>query len=66
MAKCSMPVISIQVVAFAVNNKPVVGTCQQCGFGLLIEKKLASGVKLQCADRKCHAYQEPESLDKTE
>ncbi|PSV09010.1 DNA topoisomerase family protein [Photobacterium leiognathi] len=51
---------------FAVNNKPVAGTCQQCGFGLLIEKKLASGVKLQCADRKCHAYQEPESLDKTE
>lgn len=43
---------------FAVNNKPVAGQCQACGFGLLIEKKLASGVKYQCADRKCHAYQD--------
>ncbi|UTV27714.1 DNA topoisomerase family protein [Photobacterium atrarenae] len=42
---------------FAVNFKPVAGACQQCGFGLLIEKKLASGIKLQCAARKCHAYQ---------
>ncbi|MBY5948945.1 type I DNA topoisomerase [Photobacterium rosenbergii] len=44
---------------FAVNAKPVEGQCQECGFGLLIEKKLASGTKLQCADRRCHAYQEP-------
>lgn len=43
---------------FAINNKPIVGECQSCGFGLLIEKKLASGTKQQCADRKCHAYQE--------
>ncbi|KLV03246.1 DNA topoisomerase [Photobacterium aquae] len=45
---------------FAVNAKPVVGRCQLCGFSLLIEKKLASGIKLQCADRRCHAYQEPQ------
>ena len=45
---------------FAVNNKPVVGVCQQCGFGLLLEKKLVSGIKLQCADRKCNAYQDAE------
>lgn len=43
---------------FAVNHKPVSGCCQSCGYGLLIEKKLVSGMKLQCADRKCHAYQD--------
>ncbi|MGF1683453.1 topoisomerase DNA-binding C4 zinc finger domain-containing protein [Photobacterium minamisatsumaniensis] len=42
---------------FAINHKPVAGVCQTCGFALLLEKKLASGNKLQCADRKCHAYQ---------
>ena len=43
---------------FAVNMKPVAGLCQQCGFPLLLEKKLASGLRLQCADRRCHAYQD--------
>ncbi|MDE1309669.1 DNA topoisomerase family protein [Vibrio aestuarianus] len=38
---------------FAVNQPPVAGKCEKCGFGLLVEKKLASGVKHQCADRKC-------------
>ncbi|NAW90586.1 DNA topoisomerase [Vibrio sp. V05_P4A8T149] len=38
---------------FAVNQQPVAGKCEKCGFELLIEKKLASGIKLQCADRKC-------------
>ena len=42
---------------FAVNQPPVQGKCEKCGFGLLIEKKLASGTKLQCADRKCHHTQ---------
>lgn len=42
---------------FAVNQPPVKGKCEQCGFPLLIEKKLASGVKHQCADRKCHHTQ---------
>lgn len=43
---------------FAVNLKPVAGVCQQCAYPLLVEKKLASGVRLQCADRRCHAYQD--------
>ncbi|MGC9403915.1 topoisomerase DNA-binding C4 zinc finger domain-containing protein [Vibrio genomosp. F10 str. 9ZC157] len=42
---------------FAVNLPPVKGRCEQCGFPLLVEKKLASGVKLQCADRRCHHIQ---------
>ncbi len=42
---------------FAVNSPPVVGECEKCHFPLLIEKKVASGVKLQCADRKCHHNQ---------
>lgn len=42
---------------FAVNQPPVIGKCEKCGFGLLVEKKLASGTKLQCADRKCHHTQ---------
>lgn len=42
---------------FAVNQPPIVGQCEQCGYPLLIEKKLASGIKRQCADRKCHHTQ---------
>lgn len=42
---------------FAVNQPPVEGKCEKCGFPLLIEKKLASGTKHQCADRKCHYTQ---------
>ncbi|OLQ91108.1 DNA topoisomerase [Vibrio panuliri] len=42
---------------FAVNQPPVAGQCEQCGFPLLVEKTLASGIKLQCADRKCHHTQ---------
>lgn len=43
---------------FAVNQPPVAGQCEKCGFPLLIEKKLASGDRLQCANRKCHHTQE--------
>ena len=42
---------------FAVNSPPMVGECEVCHFPLLIEKKLASGIKQQCANRKCHHYQ---------
>ncbi|USD65332.1 topoisomerase DNA-binding C4 zinc finger domain-containing protein [Vibrio sp. SCSIO 43136] len=42
---------------FAVNHKPMRGVCSKCQFPLLIEKKLASGIKLQCADRKCQHTQ---------
>lgn len=42
---------------FAVNQPPVLGKCEKCGFPLLVEKKLASGSKTQCADRKCHHTQ---------
>lgn len=42
---------------FAVNQPPVSGKCEKCGFPLLVEKKLASGNKKQCADRKCHHTQ---------
>ncbi|UTM57284.1 topoisomerase DNA-binding C4 zinc finger domain-containing protein [Photobacterium sp. CCB-ST2H9] len=52
---------------FAINFQPVPGHCEQCGFGLLIEKKLARGTKLQCADRKCGHYQsEPETTPSSE
>ncbi|NVJ54832.1 MAG: topoisomerase DNA-binding C4 zinc finger domain-containing protein [Vibrionaceae bacterium] len=43
---------------FAVNQPPVAGKCEKCGYPLLIEKKSASGSKYQCADRKCHHVQE--------
>ena len=43
---------------FAVNQPPVTGKCEKCGYPLLIEKKSASGSKYQCADRKCHHVQE--------
>lgn len=46
---------------FAVNQPPVAGQCEVCGFGLLIEKKLASGTRYQCADRKCGHTQSGDS-----
>ena len=42
---------------FAVNFPPITGCCEECGFTLLVEKKLASGIKRQCADRKCQHVQ---------
>lgn len=42
---------------FAVNQPPVIGKCEVCNYPLLIEKKLATGIKIQCADRKCHHTQ---------
>lgn len=42
---------------FVLNLKPVAGTCQQCGFGLLAEKPSAHGPRLICASKKCQAIQ---------
>ncbi|MFV0575863.1 MAG: topoisomerase DNA-binding C4 zinc finger domain-containing protein [Vibrio sp.] len=42
---------------FSVNLPPIKGKCEQCGFPLLVEKNLASGKKIQCADRKCQHVQ---------
>ncbi|MDN3679311.1 type I DNA topoisomerase [Vibrio tapetis] len=47
---------------FALNQPPYKGKCELCGFPLLIEKKLASGDKIQCADRKCQHTQSDLSL----
>lgn len=47
---------------FAVNYPPVAGTCQFCGFPLLIKRKMAAGEKLFCADKKC-GKEQLESLD---
>lgn len=42
---------------FAVNHEPVNGTCEKCGFALLLKRQMASGEKLQCADKKCSHFQ---------
>ncbi len=42
---------------FAVNHTPLAGVCGECEYPLLIEKKLASGVKRLCANRKCQKEQ---------
>lgn len=42
---------------FIVNHKPVAGECVHCGFGLLVERHMAAGDKLQCASKKCGKYQ---------
>lgn len=42
---------------FVVNHQPVEGTCQQCGFGLLLKRHMAAGEKLQCALKKCSKFQ---------
>ncbi|RQW61291.1 DNA topoisomerase family protein [Vibrio viridaestus] len=45
---------------FALNFMPKTGQCELCGFPLLYEKKLASGTKVVCANRKCGHVQEVE------
>lgn len=42
---------------FAVNHHPINGQCESCGYPLLIEKKVAKGTAVQCANRKCHHTQ---------
>jgi len=42
---------------FAVNHEPVKGDCQECGFPLLLKRQMAAGEKLQCAQKKCSAFQ---------
>ena len=42
---------------FAVNHEPVASSCVHCGFGLLLKRQMASGEKLQCANKKCHQFQ---------
>ncbi|MBD1559169.1 DNA topoisomerase [Vibrio sp. S9_S30] len=42
---------------FAVNHKPLLGECDECDYPLLVEKTLASGVKILCANRKCQKEQ---------
>ncbi len=47
---------------FSINLPPIEGKCEHCGFPLLVEKRLASGSKIQCADRKCqHTQSETET-----
>ncbi len=38
---------------FAVNQLPLKGQCEQCGYPLLLKKATAKGEVIQCADRKC-------------
>lgn len=42
---------------FAVNHQPVAGQCSSCSFPLLLKRQMASGEKLQCANKKCNAFQ---------
>ncbi len=43
---------------FAVNLEPRSGTCEICGFALLLKKETLSGYKYVCADKKCNSIQE--------
>jgi putative DNA topoisomerase len=42
----------------AVNHTPKAGQCIHCGFALLVERKLASGVQRFCASKRCGKRQE--------
>ncbi|GLX80558.1 DNA topoisomerase family protein [Thalassotalea eurytherma] len=42
---------------FVVNFQPVAGVCEECGFSLLVKRNMASGEKLQCANKKCGHFQ---------
>lgn len=43
---------------FAVNDKPIEGRCQKCGFPLLVEKSVAGETRHVCADKKCQYVQQ--------
>ncbi len=43
---------------FVVNQLPVNGCCQQCGFKLLLAKGTGEQRKLQCANKKCALIQD--------
>lgn len=43
---------------YAVNHPPIEGICQKCHFPLLLQRKMAAGEKLQCAQKKCGYFQE--------
>ena len=38
---------------FAVNYHPVVGECEKCRFGLLVERKMSGEKRLVCAKKSC-------------
>ncbi|MBQ4834592.1 topoisomerase DNA-binding C4 zinc finger domain-containing protein [Pseudoalteromonas sp. MMG010] len=38
---------------YTLNNKPVAHTCPKCSWPILIEKKMANGVVLQCPQKGC-------------
>jgi putative DNA topoisomerase len=42
---------------YSLNDKPVEGSCQACGFNLLVEKKRAGKIVLQCAQKTCQHKQ---------
>ena len=42
---------------FAVNHPPVVGTCEKCGFELLLKREMAAGEKFQCGQKRCGHFQ---------
>ncbi len=42
---------------YAVNHQPVAGHCEKCNFPLLLKRNMASGEKLQCAQKKCSHFQ---------
>lgn len=43
---------------YVVNHPPVAGQCEQCQYPLLLRRQMAAGEKLQCADKRCHHFQQ--------
>ncbi|MFQ6372559.1 topoisomerase DNA-binding C4 zinc finger domain-containing protein [Shewanella sp. YIC-542] len=39
---------------YLVNYRPVAETCPDCGFGILVERRSASGMRLECPQKQCH------------
>jgi len=38
---------------FVVNHEPIEGQCEKCHFLLLLKRNMATGIKYQCANKKC-------------
>ncbi|NUY57597.1 DNA topoisomerase [Salinivibrio sp. MA351] len=48
---------------FAVNAQPIAGTCEACGFALLVERKKGGKTVHQCADKPCSAIQDESAAE---
>ena len=49
----STPVTPILTCKYVVNDKPVPMPCPECGWGIMVEKKVRGSLRWICPQKKC-------------